>query len=141
MQLTEWRGVLAFSVGCSQHTLASNITLLKATEVDEIYRGNDFMYRSAGGMSRDCLSGGGGQPYFAGADMNAPVLASTSSTSSTTSGLPPPPPLRYRGVLSRCCSVPAFLFVFVFVVFWWILVCLLLAPFLWFESVCVVNYL
>ena len=34
-------------VGCSQHTLASNITLLAAAEVDEIFRGNDILYKAA----------------------------------------------------------------------------------------------
>jgi hypothetical protein len=34
------------AVGFGQHTLASNITLLRATEVDEILEGNDDKYKA-----------------------------------------------------------------------------------------------
>jgi SWI/SNF-related matrix-associated actin-dependent regulator of chromatin subfamily B protein 1 len=33
-------------VGFGQHSLATNITLLKATEVDEIFEGNDDRYKA-----------------------------------------------------------------------------------------------
>jgi len=33
-------------VGFGQHSLASNITLLRATEVDEIFEGNDDKYKA-----------------------------------------------------------------------------------------------
>jgi hypothetical protein len=34
------------SVGFGQHSLASNITLLRANEVDEIFEGNDDKYKA-----------------------------------------------------------------------------------------------
>ena len=33
-------------MGFGQHSLASNITLLRATEVDEIFEGNDDKYKA-----------------------------------------------------------------------------------------------
>jgi len=33
-------------VGFGQHSLASNITLLRAVEVDEIFEGNDDKYKA-----------------------------------------------------------------------------------------------
>ena len=38
--------MLLISVGFGQHSLASNITLLKASEVDEIFEGNDERYKA-----------------------------------------------------------------------------------------------
>lgn len=35
-----------FLQGFGQHTLATNITLLKAPEVDEIFEGNDDKYKA-----------------------------------------------------------------------------------------------
>ena len=37
---------LCSAVGFGQHTLASNITLLRALEVDEIFEGNDDKYKA-----------------------------------------------------------------------------------------------
>jgi len=34
------------AVGFGQHSLASNITLLRAVEVDEIFEGNDDKYKA-----------------------------------------------------------------------------------------------
>jgi len=40
------RKSLALKLGFGQHSLASNITLLKASEVDEIFEGNDDKYKA-----------------------------------------------------------------------------------------------
>jgi len=37
---------IEFAVGFGQHSLASNITLLRAVEVDEIFEGNDDKYKA-----------------------------------------------------------------------------------------------
>lgn len=42
----EERKALAIKLGFGQHSLASNITLLRATEVDEIFEGNDDKYKA-----------------------------------------------------------------------------------------------
>ena len=42
------------AVGFGQHSLASNITLLRATEVDEIFEGNDDKYKALT-MSSDVI--------------------------------------------------------------------------------------
>jgi len=38
--------LFACAVGFGQHSLASNITLLRAVEVDEIFEGNDDKYKA-----------------------------------------------------------------------------------------------
>jgi len=38
--------LLVCAVGFGQHSLASNITLLRAVEVDEIFEGNDDKYKA-----------------------------------------------------------------------------------------------
>ena len=35
-----------YAVGFAQHTLATNITLLRATEVEDVFRGNDDKYKA-----------------------------------------------------------------------------------------------
>ena len=35
-----------YPVGFAQHTLATNITLLRATEVEDVFRGNDDKYKA-----------------------------------------------------------------------------------------------
>lgn len=35
-----------YTVGFGQHSLATNITLLRASEVDEIFEGNDEKYKA-----------------------------------------------------------------------------------------------
>ena len=38
--------VICVAVGFGQHTLATNITLLRAAEVDEIFAGNDDKFKA-----------------------------------------------------------------------------------------------
>lgn len=44
--MSSWFELFVCAVGFGQHSLASNITLLRASEVDEIFEGNDDKYKA-----------------------------------------------------------------------------------------------